>query len=120
MKGFRDGANEGRGRGGATAKATQFTRDTRDSFGLVSSHPLPSGEEAVESSLHDGFQPQLDAEELISSSYSSRQKRSRELVEEQPIEHPAMPQSGAAAAPHDDDAGRGCTNRRVRRVPIAA
>jgi len=85
MKGFRDGANEGRGRGGATAKATQFTRDTRDAFGLVSSHPLPSGEEAVGSSLHDGFQPQLDAEELISSSYSSRQKRSRELVEEQPI-----------------------------------
>jgi len=99
MKGFRDGANEGRGRGGATAKATQFTRDTRDSFGLVSSHPLPSDEEAVGSSLHDGFQPQLDAEELISSSYSSRQKRSRELVEEQPIEHPAMPQS-AQQPPH--------------------
>ncbi len=92
-KGFRDGANEGRGRGGATAKAAQFTRDTRDSFGVVSSHPLPSGEEAVESSLHDGLQPQLDAEEVISSSYSSRQKRSRELVEELPIEHPATPQS---------------------------
>ncbi len=99
MKGFRDGANEARGRGGATAKATQFTRDMRDSFGLVSSHPLPSGEEVVGSSLHDGFQPQLDTEELISSPYSSRQKRSRELVEEQPIEHPGMPQS-ARQPPH--------------------
>ncbi len=106
MKGFRDGANEGRGRAGALAKAAQFTRDTRDSFGPASSHPLPSGEETVGSSLRDGFQPQLDAEELISSSYGSRQKRSRELVEEQPIEHPAMPQSAGQPPEETHEAPR--------------
>ncbi len=92
-KSFRDGASEGHDRGGATAKAAQSTRDTHDSFGLVSSHPMPSGEEPAGSSLHDGFQPQLDADELISPSYSSRQRRSRELADELQAEQPAMPPS---------------------------
>ena len=105
IKGFRDGASEGHDLGGATAKAAQSTRDTRDSFGLVSSHPMPSGEEAAGSSLHDGFQPQLDADELISSSYSSRQRRSRELADEHAGRAAGDAAIRAAAAPRDD-AGR--------------
>jgi hypothetical protein len=92
-KGFRDGASEVHDRGAAMARAPQSTRDKHGSYGLVSAHSLPSGEEPAESSPHDGFQPQLDAEELISPSYVSRQRRSRELADELPIEQPTMPQS---------------------------
>ncbi len=92
-RGFRDGASEVHVRGPVMAKAAQSTRDPHDSYGLVSSRPLPLREEPAGSSLHDGFQPQLDAEELISPSYGSRQKRGREPADQLHAEQPAMPQS---------------------------
>ena len=93
-KAFRDSVSEVHDRGAATAKAARSTRDAHDSFGLVSLHSLPAGEEPGESSLHDVFQQQLDAEELITPSYGLRQKRGREPLDQQPADQPAMPSSG--------------------------
>jgi hypothetical protein len=102
IKGFRDVVSEVHDLGAATAKAAQSARDTRDSYGPVSSQhlpPVPPAEEPAASSLHGGFEPQLDAEELSSPHDDSRQMRGREPSRELEDEQPAVPQS-ARHPPH--------------------
>ncbi len=118
LKGFRDVVSEAHNLGAATAKAAQFARNARDSYGSApapapaqhAAHPPPPADETAESSAHDDFEP-VDAEELDSAHYDarhvsrhdSRSLRSLEpsyaLEDEEPVApHAARPQPPHAAA----------------------
>ncbi len=99
IKGFRNVVSEVQDLGAATAKAAQSARDTRDSYGPVSSQHLPPAEEPTAYSTYGGFEPQLDAEQLSSPHYDSRQMRGRESSHALENEQPAMPPS-AWHTPH--------------------
>ncbi len=63
VKGFRNVVNEVHDLGAATSKAAQSARDTRDSYGQISSRPFPSAEEDGEAGLDD-FESQFGPEAL--------------------------------------------------------
>jgi len=91
MKGFRDVVSGVHDLGGATAKAAQSARNTRDSYGSMPSQHYPPGDDGTAASAHD-VEGGLDAEELNSSHYGSRQLRreqSYDLEDEQAALQPA-------------------------------
>ena len=76
MKGFRDVVSGVRDLGGATARAAQSARDTRDSYGSISSQNYPPDEEAAPS-VND-FEPEQDSVTSGFRQYDVRQPRDRE------------------------------------------
>jgi hypothetical protein len=88
MKGFRDVVSGVHDLGGATAKAAQSARDTRDSYGSISSQHYPPEEEAAPS-VND-FEPEGDAEESSFRQHDSRQLRDHQRSYETDEEPPAL------------------------------
>ena len=74
-KGFRDVVTEVQGLGGATAKAAQSARDTRDSYGPAASQPYPTADAARSLSR---FEPEPEEEDLTAAHFDARHARNRE------------------------------------------
>jgi hypothetical protein len=85
LRGFRDVVNEVDDLGGATAKSARSARDTRDSYGSGAQRMPRADELTPPHSLHDEFEPQLDAEEIRASDYEEMQiEPSSDAEDEEP------------------------------------
>jgi hypothetical protein len=89
MKGFRDVVSGVRDLGGASAKAAQSARDTRDSYGSISSQHYQPDEEATPS-VND-IEPEQDTAASSFRQYDSRHLRDREPSYDPDDEPPALP-----------------------------
>ena len=99
IKDFRDVVGELHELGGATAKAAQTARDTRDSYGAHPSQHFPMGESDA-APLNDQFQPSSEAGEWSAEDHEAGQPRSLEPpYEEWQNEQPAMPASARPQPP---------------------
>jgi hypothetical protein len=74
MRSFRDAVSEAHDLGGASARAAQSARDTRDSYG---SQHRPPNEETESASLND-YGTEGDADDLSAERYDPRQARNRD------------------------------------------
>jgi hypothetical protein len=75
IKGFRNVVDEVHDLGGATAKSAQSARDTRDTYGPLSSRSPP--DEAAAGAFNN-FEPEFDTDDLSAGRYVSRQSFGRE------------------------------------------
>ncbi len=100
LRGFRDVVNEVDDLGAATAKAAKSARDTRDSYGPGSAQRMPRADELTPPhSLHDEFEPQLDADDMPGSDYEGMQLRSDETLDDMDDEGPALPPRSSRPQP---------------------
>jgi len=100
VKDFRDVVGELHEIGGATAKAAQSARDTRDSYGAGSQQRFPLPDEPAATPLNDHFEPRAEAEEWSPPDYNARQARSFEPSSgDWEDEQPAMPLSARPQPP---------------------
>jgi len=100
IKGFRDVISGVHDLGGASAKAAQSARDTRDSYGPVSAQPYAHDEEAA--SAHD-FESGFDAEETAPAHYGSRQFRNREAPFDEDAEAAMLQPARQLLPPPEDE-----------------
>ncbi len=126
MKGFRDVVSGVQDLGGATAKAAQSARDTRDSYGTTSSQNYPPSEEVAPDSLND-FEPEREAEKPNFAHFDSRQMRDREPSYEtedepaavQPVRRPLPPAEDEYRQPPAPRSYRGLVTLLVALIILA-
>jgi hypothetical protein len=99
MRNFRDAVSEVHDLGGASAKAAQSARDTRDSYG---SQHRPPNEDAEPDSLRH-FGTEGDADDLSAEHYDPRQTRNREPVYDHEDDHGVLQPARHPPQPPDDE-----------------
>ena len=96
---FRDVISEAHDLGGASARAAQSARDTRDSYG--SQHPPPIDDAEPESLNHFGTEG--DADDSSAEHYDPRQIRNREPVYDREDNDGVLQPARHALQPPDDE-----------------